>query len=109
MYKLINKNHMKLHVLYYVCVALFVLVSCTEEPDHSLRVQNDTQKDVYVKIGDVLNDTIKAGERTTYYSIEEGMYQMTGNYKADIKIGGDGVHKWTVIIKPDDVQLVQVL
>jgi len=95
-------------IAFYLVFLLFA-AACQEEPDHSLRIENETSREIDVQLDDSIEYTIEPQGRTEYRPIEEGYHTIGGDYSASFTISGNGVHKWSVIVQQDTVILVQKL
>ncbi|MFW5852238.1 MAG: hypothetical protein ACOCWB_08440 [Bacteroidota bacterium] len=98
---------MKKYVFYFL--SIFFLYACLEDTEHSLRIENETSHEIFVRLDDSIEYTIDAQGRTDYRPIEEGYHKISGDYGAGFTIGGNGVHKWSVVVQRDTVILVQKL
>ncbi|MDA3882929.1 MAG: hypothetical protein PF481_06570 [Bacteroidales bacterium] len=99
-------------ITFYIVFLLFA-AACQEEPDHSLRIENENNYEIFVRLDDSIEYTIEPLGHTDYRPIEEGYHEIDGEYAAGFTagftIGGNGVHKWSVIVQQDTVILVQKL
>lgn len=83
------------------------LYSCQKEPDHSIRIANDSGRTISVRLDDSIVYEIESKHRSAYRPIQEGPHTISGDYSINFTITGNGVYFWTVKITDNDAELIQ--
>lgn len=92
----------------FISIILFtVLYSCQKEPDHSIRIANDSDRTISVRLDDTILYEIEANKRSAYRPIQEGPHSIQGDYSIEFTITGNGVYFWTIKITDDNAELIQ--
>jgi hypothetical protein len=86
----------KIKILLIVVFAVFSF-ACTKE-SHEVRVVNNFEDALTVKIGEVDFGRVQPGETTSYRPVPKGSHEMNGDVKGTIALNDKGVNKWTVEI-----------
>jgi hypothetical protein len=86
----------------------FVMVffsSCLKDPNHSVRVKNQTGAVlVNVKIGNANFSRIEVGASSSYQPLDEGDFSVSGTsqnggiIEGTGKVKGRGTHRWTLTV-----------
>lgn len=83
----------------------FIMLSCTPESDHSIRIKNDYAPGIRdFMIGTVSYGNIEAHSITGYKPVEAGSHKISGDavngnkLSGTVTIRGKGSYKWTITI-----------
>lgn len=101
--------------LLFISLISFLLIGCSKEPDHSVRIVNELSvKANRLRFGDVRYDNLGASRTSEYKDVNEGDYILTAlingqPYSSDpVSIKGDGIYTWKVtIISLTQISLVE--
>lgn len=93
--------------LVFILITGILLISCSLEPDHSIRIKNEYFETINnVMIGVVSYGTIASGITSEYKPVDEGSHTLSGTTTSgqpltgSVTISGKGKHKWTMTILP---------
>ena len=85
-----------------IILLLLVFGSCTKDPNHSVRFENQFSMKLYnVKIGKASYGTVVPKTITDYKPIDEGNFSISGTTDTIVvltgsgTVSGKGTHKWT--------------
>ena len=85
-----------------------LIVSCTKDPDHHVRVANGTTRIISVTLDDTIKlDSIAINGKTDYYAVEPGYHKIGGDFEGNFNVDGDGSIKWTVTCTASGLKLTQ--